>query len=186
MQIIQPKLMVMISTTLTNQRQLLSAAPKTGMYSNNQDGKRPESITVNLLANGVKVASKEVTAADKWSYTFDSLPVYEAEQKLTYTISEEPVKDYTTVIDKTNITNSYTPGKVGVSVTKVWDDADNQDGIRPARITVKLLADGQDTGRTVTLSADNNWTQSITGLDEKKDGNTIEYTWAEGKCSGRI
>ena len=147
--------------------------------SNNQDGKRPESITVNLLANGVKVASKEVTAADKWSYTFDNLPVYEAEQKLTYTISEEPVKDYTTVIDKTNITNSYTPGKVGVSVTKVWDDADNQDGIRPARITVKLLADGQDTGRTVTLSADNNWTQSITGLDEKKDGNTIEYTWAE-------
>ena len=155
---------------------------KTWNDANNQDGKRPDSITVNLLANGEKVASKEVTAADNWSYTFDNLPVYEegkVGQRLTYTISEESVKDYTTVVKDNNIINSYTPGKVGVSVTKIWDDADNQDGIRPEKITVKLLADGQDTGKTATLSADNNWTQSITGLDEKKDGTAIKYTWAE-------
>jgi len=155
---------------------------KTWNDANDQDGKRPKSIKVNLLANGKVVQTKEVTAADNWSYAFNDLPVYEegkVGQKLTYTISEEAVKDYTTVIDKTNITNSYTPGKIGVSVTKIWDDADNQDGIRPEKITVKLLADGQDTGKTATLSADNNWTQSITGLDEKKDGKAIEYTWAE-------
>ena len=155
---------------------------KTWDDADNQDGKRPESITVNLLANGEVVQTKTVTEKDNWSYTFDNLPVYEkgkVGQKLTYTISEEAVKDYTTVIDKTNITNSYTPGKVGVSVTKIWDDAGNQDGIRPEKITVNLLADGQDTGKTATLSADNNWTQSITGLDEKKGGKAIEYTWAE-------
>ena len=155
---------------------------KTWNDANDQDGKRPKSIKVNLLANGKVVQTKEVTAADNWSYAFNDLPIYEegkVGQKLTYTISEEAVKDYTTVIDKTNITNSYTPGKIGVSVTKIWDDADNQDGIRPAKITVKLLADGQDTGKTVTLSVDNNWTQSITGLDEKKGGKAIEYTWAE-------
>ena len=155
---------------------------KTWNDANDQDGKRPKSIKVNLLANGKVVQTKEVTAADNWSYAFNDLPIYEegkVGQKLTYTISEEAVKDYTTVIDKTNITNSYTPGKIGVSVTKIWDDADNQDGIRPAKITVKLLADGQDTGKTVTLSVDNNWTQSITGLDEKKGGKAIKYTWAE-------
>ena len=155
---------------------------KTWNDANDQDGKRPKSIKVNLLANGKVVQIKEVTAADNWSYAFNDLPIYEegkVGQKLTYTISEEAVKDYTTVIDKTNITNSYTPGKVGVSVTKIWDDAGNQDGIRPEKITVNLLADGQDTGKTATLSADNNWTQSITGLDEKKGGKAIEYTWAE-------
>ena len=155
---------------------------KTWDDADDQDGKRPDSIKVNLLANGEVVQTKTVTEKDNWSYTFDNLPVYEegkVGQKLTYTISEESVKDYTTVVKDNNIINSYTPGKVGVSVTKIWDDAGNQDGIRPEKITVKLLADGQDTGKTATLSADNNWTQSITGLDEKKGGKAIEYTWAE-------
>ena len=155
---------------------------KTWDDADDQDGKRPDSIKVNLLANGEVVQTKTVTEKDNWSYTFDNLPVYEegkVGQKLTYTISEESVKDYTTVVKDNNIINSYTPGKVGVSVTKIWDDAGNQDGIRPEKITVNLLADGQDTGKTATLSADNNWTQSITGLDEKKDGKAIEYTWAE-------
>ena len=155
---------------------------KTWDDADDQDGKRPDSIKVNLLANGEVVQTKTVTEKDNWSYTFDNLPVYEegkVGQKLTYTISEESVKDYTTVVKDNNIINSYTPGKVGVSVTKIWDDAGNQDGIRPEKITVKLLADGQDTGKTATLSVDNNWTQSITGLDEKKDGKAIKYTWAE-------
>ena len=155
---------------------------KTWDDADDQDGKRPDSIKVNLLANGEVVQTKTVTEKDNWSYTFDNLPVYEegkVGQKLTYTISEESVKAYTTVVKDNNIINSYTPGKVGVSVTKIWDDAGNQDGIRPEKITVNLLADGQDTGKTATLSADNNWTQSITGLDEKKDGKAIEYTWAE-------
>ena len=34
--------------------------------NNNQDGIRPSSITVNLLANGKKIASKTVTASDNW------------------------------------------------------------------------------------------------------------------------
>ncbi|WP_257646468.1 MULTISPECIES: Cna B-type domain-containing protein [Streptococcus] len=34
---------------------------KTWDDNNNQDGKRPDSITVILLANGTKVASQEVT-----------------------------------------------------------------------------------------------------------------------------
>ena len=145
----------------------------------NQDGKRPEKIIVNLLANGEKVDTQVVTADNDWKYSFKDLPVYKDGQKLTYTVSEETVKDYTTEYDGTNIINSYTPGKTSASVVKVWNDAGNQDGIRPAKITVKLLADGQDTGKTVTLSVDNNWTQSITGLDEKKGGKAIKYTWAE-------
>ena len=36
----------------------------------NQDGIRPESITVNLLADGEKVDSVAVTAEDEWKYSF--------------------------------------------------------------------------------------------------------------------
>ena len=145
----------------------------------NQDGKRPEKIIVNLLANGEKVDTQVVTADNDWKYSFKDLPVYKDGQKLTYTVSEETVKDYTTEYDGTNIINSYTPGKTSASVVKVWNDANNQDGKRPESITVSLLADGRDTGITVTLNAENNWTQTVTDLDEKANGKVIEYTWAE-------
>ena len=147
--------------------------------ANNQDGKRPEKIIVNLLANGEKVDTQVVTADNDWKYSFKDLPVYKDGQKLTYTVSEETVKDYTTEYDGTNIINSYTPGKTSASVVKVWNDANNQDGKRPESITVSLLADGRDTGITVTLNAENNWTQTVTDLDEKANGKVIEYTWAE-------
>ncbi|MBQ3282248.1 MAG: Cna B-type domain-containing protein, partial [Atopobiaceae bacterium] len=32
---------------------------------------------------------------------------------------------------------------VNITVTKEWDDADNQDGIRPESVTVRLLANGE-------------------------------------------
>ncbi len=153
---------------------------KTWNDSNNQDGKRPKSITVNLLANGIITDTKTVTADDNWTYSFADLPKYANGQEITYTVSELTVPGYTTTIDDNyNITNSYTPGETSASVTKIWDDADNQDGIRPESITVALLANGTPTNKTVTLTAANNWTQTITGLPEKADGEYITYTWTE-------
>lgn len=32
--------------------------------------------------------------------------------------------------------------KVSVKGSKIWDDKDNQDGVRPSKITVNLLKDG--------------------------------------------
>ena len=153
---------------------------KTWNDSNNQDGKRPKSITVNLLANGIITDTKTVTADDNWTYSFTDLPKYANGQEITYTVSELTVPGYTTTIDDNyNITNSYTPGETSASVTKIWDDADNQDGIRPESITVALLANGTPTNKTVTLTAANNWTQTITGFPEKADGEYITYTWTE-------
>lgn len=153
---------------------------KTWNDSDNQDGKRPESITVNLLADGKITATKTVTAKDNWTYSFTNLPKYANGQEITYTVSELTVPGYTTTIDYNyNITNSYTPGRTSASVTKIWDDADNQDGKRPESITVALLANGTPTNKTVTLTAANNWTQTITGLPEKADGEYITYTWTE-------
>lgn len=48
------------------------------------------------------------------------------------------------VIDTYNLTNRYTPEQTDLTVVKAWDDADNQDGIRPEKVTVALVADGKD------------------------------------------
>ncbi|WP_152929177.1 Spy0128 family protein, partial [Streptococcus oralis] len=81
-------------------------------------------------------------------------------------------------------TNKYTPAKTSVSVTKKWDDKDNQDGKRPSSVTVKLLADGQDTGKTLELNAANGWTGSFTDLDADKGGTPIKYTVVEVTVPG--
>ncbi|MYV17571.1 collagen binding domain-containing protein, partial [Furfurilactobacillus milii] len=52
---------------------LTISGTKTWRDNNNQDGIRPSSITVNLLANGQQVASKTVSASDNWQYSFDNL-----------------------------------------------------------------------------------------------------------------
>ncbi|WP_326845328.1 Cna B-type domain-containing protein [Streptococcus gallolyticus] len=146
--------------------------------NDDQDGKRPDSITVNLLANGTVVDTKTVTADDNWSYSFTDLPKYADGNEITYTVSEEAVADYTTTYDGYNITNSYTPGETSITVTKVWNDNDDQDGLRQA-VDVELYADGVATGQIQTLSADNNWTATWTGLAEKANKKAITYTVEE-------
>ncbi|WP_085831037.1 Cna B-type domain-containing protein [Collinsella vaginalis] len=120
--------------TNTNIETVRVAGNKTWDDGGNRDGKRPSAITVNLLQNGQKIASKTVTAADNWEYSFAGLARYDARgNEYVYTVTEDAVPDYSTDIDGPSITNRYTPGKTSVSVMKAWDDADNQDGIRPPR-----------------------------------------------------
>ena len=152
---------------------------KTWDDADNQDGKRPAQITVNLLKNGQKVDSKTVTEADGWKWTFDNLNKYENDAAITYTVEEETVEGYTATVNGYNITNTHTPGKTSVQVTKKWDDADNQDGKRPSSVTFELYADGQKTDKTLVLNQENNWTGSFSELDEYKAGKQIEYTVKE-------
>ena len=148
----------------------------------NQDGLRPTTITVHLLANGEKVQTATVSGeGETWSHTFTNLPVYKNGQKIIYTVTEDTVANYTATIDGTTITNTYKPGKTSLTVTKKWDDAENQDGLRPKTIKVQLYADGQKLGKEVELSEDNKWSYTFSDLDEKKDGKTIQYTVKETK-----
>ncbi len=80
---------------------------------NDGDGKRPDSITVHLYANGTRVDTMVITKQDKWVGTFVGLPKYANGVEILYTVTEDAVKDYKTVIrgDAANgfvITNSHT------------------------------------------------------------------------------
>ena len=152
---------------------------KTWDDDNDQDGKRPDSITVNLFANGVLQSSKTVTADDEWKYEWTGLLRYEYGIEIEYTVTENPVTDYSTEIKDYNITNTYTPGETSRTVKKIWDDKKNSDGIRPISIEVQLYADGTAVGDTIELNADNNWKHTWSGLAESKDGETVVYTVKE-------
>ena len=146
----------------------------------NQDGLRPSTITVHLLANGEEVQTATLSGeGDTWSHSFTDLPVYKNGQKLVYTVTEDTVANYSTAIDGSTITNTYKPGKTSVTVTKKWTDAENQDGLRPKSIKVQLYANDQKSGKEVELSADNDWTYTFSDLDEKKAGQTVQYTVKE-------
>lgn len=146
----------------------------------NQDGLRPSTIKVHLLANGTEVQALDLTGeGDEWTHTFTDLPVYKDGQKVVYTVTEDKVDNYTSKIDGTTITNSYKPGKTSLTVTKNWEDANNQDGLRPKAIKVQLYAGDEKVGQAVELSADNKWTHTFSNLDEKKAGQVINYTVKE-------
>src|SRR5699024_6651695 len=153
--------------------------------ADNQDGVRPEKITVNLLADGTVIDSKEVTAEDSWSYTFDNLPVYkpgEVGQLIEYTVAEEAVKDYEVSYDGYDIMNSYTPELTEVLITKEWNDEENLAGFRPDHIEVELYADGEATGKVIAITADEEgaWSGSFINLPKYRDeGVQIDYTVQE-------
>ena len=156
---------------------------KTWKDNNNQDGIRPSSITVNLLANGQQVASKTVSASDNWQYSFDNLAAYANGKKITYTVTEDAVAGYTSTVDGYNVTNNHTPATVKVSGTKTWKDNNNQDGIRPSSITVNLLANGQQVA-SKTVSASDNWQYSFDNLAAYANGKKITYTVTEDAVAG--
>ena len=74
---------------------------------------------VNLLADGVVVASKEVTDANNWQYEFTNLNKRKAGKDIIYTITENPVSYYATTVKGYDITNTYTPGKNVVPTTNL-------------------------------------------------------------------
>ncbi|WP_367377494.1 Cna B-type domain-containing protein [Enterococcus gilvus] len=143
---------------------------------NNQDGKRPESIIVNLLADGKIIQEKKVTEKDNWIYEFKDLPKYQNGQEITYTIDEQLVENYKKEVEGFNLINHYTPKKTAVSVLKKWEDQNDFDKIRPQSIKVQLSADNKPIGETITLNEKNNWTYQWNDLNESNNGKIIEYT----------
>lgn len=152
---------------------------KTWEDADNQDGKRPDAITINLLADNEKIDSRTVTAEDDWSWKFTGLPKYKAGVEITYTVTEELVEGYTAEYDGCDVTNIHIPEKTSINVTKKWRDVNNLYRSRPSSITVRLLADGEETDRIIVLDKENSWEGTFSDLDVYKAGNKIEYTIAE-------
>ena len=156
--------------------------------SDDQDGLRPDAVTVNLLRDGTVIDTATVTADTDgaWSFAFEDLAVYDSTSgsEYAYTMEEAEAPDgYTTTTTDNGdgtftITNAHTPETTSVSVEKTW--------VGPAgtSATFALYADGADTGVTLTLTADGGWAGTFDGLAKYAAGEEVTYTVSETGVGG--
>ena len=172
--------------------------------NNDQDGKRGSvGATVQLYKNleGEATEQKPVAVGapvkvgteDRWSYTWEKLPLYENGRKISYSVKEllPENSEYTSdagdapaeVTESEDgliveITNSYKPEVTEIPVTKVWNDNNDEDQVRPASITVSLLANGEVVAEQ-RITAKDGWAYTFEELPVYADGKKITYTVRE-------
>ncbi len=178
-------------TTLTNTHtpEIVNATiRKTWNDSDNQDGVRPTEIKVDLKKNDQIIRTVTLDTANGWETTVEDLPKYTAGVENIYTWAEQEdglpegyeLTGDVTVGEVTTLTNTRVPDTVSVGVRKIWDDSENQDGIRPSELRVDLLKNGELTGQYVILNEENGWTATITNLPKNTAvAEPNVYTWSE-------
>lgn len=124
-------------------------------------GETAPEVKVTLQADGEDLDIKTLNDANKWTYTWSELPVYNNKgEKITYSASEAPLgTGYTQdteipAANGTKFVNTVSNQLTEYTVTKTWKDGDGTD--RPESITVVLLRNGK-TFTSAQLNADNNW-----------------------------
>jgi len=155
---------------------------KTWEDNNNQDGIRPQSITVQLYAGTEKYGEPVILPQNgKWEYTWENLEKNSNGKEIIYTVSEQALSGYTPSYseDTFTITNTHTPETIDKTVKKVWNDNENQDGIRPQSITVQLYTGTEKYGDPITLPQNDKWEYTWKGLSKYSAGNAITYTVEE-------
>ena len=147
-------------------------------------GPQASSAKVTLFADGVEKDSVTLNAANGWAHTFTNLDKYNNGTEIVYTVTEEPIANYDSVVTGDaatgfKVTNTNTE-KTSVDVTKTWV------GTPAASVTIKLFADGIEK-ETVTLTAADNWTHTFANLDKyAADGHEIVYTVDETPVTNYI
>jgi len=161
----------------------------TKTWVGDEETDRPESIIVNLLANGETVDEVEVTAETQWTFRFSEQPKYdESGAEIEYTVEEEPVEGYTATYDGFDITNTKDeepePATVDITVVKEWDVPEGT--VLPDSIEVYLIVNGETLGDSnVTLSKENEWTYTWEGMEVKdNDDIPVEYSVGEVELEG--
>ena len=160
---------------------------------NNRDGLRTADINVSLVGSDGSKRDATLGTGNDWKHTFEDLPYYFSNGvRIDYSLTEIPVDGYTdeiveTVDDDANsfvITNKHIPAVVSIPATKVWDDDDDRDGLRPDSIHFTLTgSDGS------TYEADFGSDVGYSGVFENlpvyhDGGKTIDYSLSEDAVDG--
>ncbi len=149
-------------------------------------GEPAESVTVNLLADGMFVKDAELKSANNWKHTFKDLPKYVDGKEVVYTVKEVDVSGYisstttgpaitTPASVSFTITNTIT-GKGDIKVIKEWE------GKKLDKVHIRLLA--SDTEVDSVDLKEGSWTHTFKNLDQYKNGKPIMYTVVEDTVNG--
>ena len=167
-----------------------SRAPETIDYTVEKKwvGGDGTSATMQLMANGA--ASGEaitLSTADNWTHTWEDLPKYDNGKEITYSVVETayaPANQYTIEYDiddsskKMTVTNTKGGDSRNFAASVVWEDNNNQDGVRPQSVWLKLKAEGLDDDALVDLSASDSLMDAGDLVQTFTVGTDTTVTWS--------
>lgn len=132
------------------------------VWSNDTEENRPESITVRLYADGTEVDHQSLTSPT-WSYKWENMDKYNDDGSLiVYTVTEDSLDDYYTIVDGYTITNTYK--YITIPVKKEWSNTPED---KRANVIVKIKSIEtalHDYHAQTTLRSTNNWSDAFTVL----------------------
>ena len=155
--------------------------------NDNANGRRPESVTLQVKNGSQIVDSHTVTESDGWAYTFTELPKYDNNgDEINYTIDEAELPSnnefYIKNVDQQahTITNKFTvpDDKINVTVVKAWDDNDNSAGKRPTSVTLQVK-NGDEVVASQPVTEAEGWTHTFSVPRYDEHGQEITYTVGE-------
>lgn len=166
--------------------------------NNNKLGLRPDSIKYNLIINGNKNNSTEITLYNTdinvddeniWFKYIEADKYDEEGNIITYTIEEELTQTdniyYVPSINNYSITNTLSKD---LTINKKWLDNNNAYVTRPTSVIVKVLQNNElfkEIEITGELST-NEWTKTISVPIYDENGNEYKYTFEEQSIDGYI
>ena len=167
--------------------------------NNDNDGYRPDSVTIHLYANGEDTLKtltlpyiNPKTGREVWTDSFTGLAYVDGKgNKIDYSIVEDVPKGYKAsivMIDASAsaflVTNRHIPETVNIDGSKIWKD--DIESNRPNAIQVKLYAKtgpkvAERVIRTITVRPDalGNWSYAFNNLPKYENGYEIQYRTEE-------
>ena len=157
--------------------------------NNDSDKQRPDSVKVQLYANGEVVVGKtlEITGeGNVWTGNFTDLDIYKDGELIDYTIrlADDAEKNgYSAMTAGMNLYMSRNADKANMNVSFTFNDNNNADGVRPTALYLNLTAngvpvDGPEYKQTVNFSVDEGKIQFTDLPVFSGDGNRIKYNVA--------
>lgn len=161
------------------------------------DGGQGTSATMRLLADGVLadeslLGEQEGTVTlngseeTPWSHTWKNLPKYKDGHEIVYRAAETAYEgtagvyfqtsyDFTTsnTTKVTNTAQNAEQAKMNFTARVFWNDAENQDGVRPGEVTLKLVAKANE----VDVSGDAVFGEPFAWTKNVASGDTWTVVW---------
>ena len=164
--------------------------------ASDQDGIRPESVTVTLLRKDDSVFRKtvELTRAGNWTYTWEGIDIKEPSSGLIYEyyVEENAVSGYTAeYLGDMNsglvIRNTHEPATTDIRVIKRWEDGGDSANYRPETVSYTVtgrIADGTVVVERSSGEVASPWHFTFAGLPMFSNGQGIIYTLTESDIPG--
>ena len=143
---------------------------------------RPSNLKITVLQNGNNYQTVTLTGdTNTWQTTLEVPKYDDNQQEYKYSIKEDSNPDYQDITyseDSLTVTNGLKKD-YDLTITKIWDDNNNEYLVRPKEIKVDILRNGEDY-QTITLTGTNNkWTKKITVPYYDEQNKKYEYTIKE-------